>query len=173
MLDEVLSPRERDVVARGQLRVDRFQAPEHPEGGTEGAGGVVLVDPMTAAVTQRLTTNSPVTGLASVTGLDLPYVYAAAGRSIVVVALPKPGETGSARISATLKMPGRVRDVAWDRSSLMVHVLGWTPEPSAGTAAAAFPELPAIAGVRLAARSAASARRYIGFSRFSSASPLS
>ncbi|HEX9044735.1 MAG TPA: phospholipid carrier-dependent glycosyltransferase, partial [Candidatus Limnocylindrales bacterium] len=77
---------------------------------------------------------APVTGLTVTTGLDSPYLYAAAGRDLVVVTLPKAGgDVGTARTTSTLAMPGEIRDVTWDPSSLMIHVLGRTPDGSAAT----------------------------------------
>jgi 4-amino-4-deoxy-L-arabinose transferase-like glycosyltransferase len=98
------------------------------------ATGVSLVSPADASVVQTVTLDGGATGLAAAPGLDTPQVYVAGGRTVTLITLPKVGDTtGAATIQAQIKMPGEVRDVLWDPSSLMVHVLGRTPDGSSPT----------------------------------------
>ncbi|MFI5261883.1 MAG: phospholipid carrier-dependent glycosyltransferase [Candidatus Limnocylindrales bacterium] len=95
----------------------------------EGAT-LALRDAATLASTSSVPLQEKATGLVLVNGLDQPTVYAAGESSLSWVSVPS---GGGAIAGGVLKMPGQVRDVAWDEASNLVHVLGKTPDGSSDT----------------------------------------
>ena len=89
-----------------------------------------LRDAATLASTSRLTLPEAPTGMVLMNGLDQPTIYAAGDSSLTWVAVPPSGGT---TLGGTLQMPGAVRDVAWDESSNIIHVLGRTADGSSDT----------------------------------------
>ncbi|MFM2105678.1 MAG: hypothetical protein RL338_710 [Chloroflexota bacterium] len=99
-------------------------------GATDGIALVATADPV---LLERIGTTEPVTGLAATTNLDATYLYAATGESLTVAVLPSSSDTeGLARVSTTVRMPGAVRDVAWNPATQMIHALGRAPAGSDG-----------------------------------------
>ncbi|HEX8940123.1 MAG TPA: phospholipid carrier-dependent glycosyltransferase [Candidatus Limnocylindrales bacterium] len=98
------------------------------------ASGVSLFDPATARTTATLGLPAPATGLVATSGLDAPRLYVADGRSVAVVKLGALGVLDtSPTVETTIPMPGPVSRVTFDPASVMVHVLGRTPDGSADT----------------------------------------
>lgn len=103
-----------------------------------GAGAVAVAegdtldlrDAATLVSTSKLTLPEAPTGLVLMNGLDQPTIYAAGESSLSWVSVPASGGT---TLGGTLKMPGAVRDVAWDESSNIIHVLGRTADGSSDT----------------------------------------
>ncbi|HXX61121.1 MAG TPA: phospholipid carrier-dependent glycosyltransferase [Candidatus Sulfotelmatobacter sp.] len=103
-----------------------------------GAGAVAVAegdtldlrDAATLASTSQLTLPEAPTGMVLMNGLDQPTIFAAGGSSLSWVAVPS---SGGETLGGTLQMPGAVRDVAWDESSNIIHVLGRTPDGSSDT----------------------------------------
>jgi Gpi18-like mannosyltransferase len=103
-----------------------------------GAGAVAVAEgdalDLRDAATLVASTNvvlpeSP-TGLVLMNGLDQPTIYAAGDSDLTWLSVPA---SGGMTIGGTLKMPGPVRDVAWDESSNIIHVLGRTADGSSDT----------------------------------------
>ena len=103
-----------------------------------GAGAVAVAegdaldlrDAATLVSTSQLTLPEAPTGMVLMNGLDQPTIYAAGDTSLSWVAVPPSGGT---TLGGTLQMPGAVRDVAWDESSNIIHVLGRTADGSSDT----------------------------------------
>jgi C-terminal four TMM region of protein-O-mannosyltransferase/Dolichyl-phosphate-mannose-protein mannosyltransferase len=72
----------------------------------------------------------PPTGMALVREGDRPMLYAASGETVARVTVAADERPS---LAGTLPMPARVRDVAWDPSSKLVHVLGDAPEATGST----------------------------------------
>jgi len=92
-------------------------------------GGLNLRDPATLTVAASVNL-APATGLVLMTGLDQPTLYVATSAGLSWVSLPS---TGSPVAGGPLKMPGPVRDVAWDDASNLIHVLGRTADGTSDT----------------------------------------
>jgi len=107
-----------------------------PSDSGAGAVGVAegdaldLRDAATLVSSGDVTLPEAPTGLVLMNGLDQPTVYAAGGSSLSWVSVPP---SGGATLGGTLQMPGAVRDVAWDESSNIIHVLGRTADGSSDT----------------------------------------
>lgn len=99
--------------------------------------GVGFLDPATGQVSDALNLQTPATGIVAVSNLDAPRLYVADGHSMAVIKLSTTpmGQTGYTPpiLDTTFDMPGAVRDVAFDPSSVMVHVLGTTQDGKAST----------------------------------------
>lgn len=120
------------AIADGRLAGFEFVSLPRVAVGT--ADGVALVAPATATVVDEVRVEGGVTGLALASGLDSPKIYAAGGSTVTVVDLGRRDDPAlRPAVETRLPMPGRVRDVTYDPSSLMVHVLGRTPDGSSST----------------------------------------
>ncbi|HYC07381.1 MAG TPA: phospholipid carrier-dependent glycosyltransferase, partial [Candidatus Binatia bacterium] len=96
--------------------------------------GVSMVAPADATVTDEVSIAGGATGLVASTGLDSPKLYVADGRSVTLIDLPDSSDpTAPPKIEMTIPMPGAVSKVTFDTASIMVHVLGRTPDGSAAT----------------------------------------
>jgi predicted membrane-bound dolichyl-phosphate-mannose-protein mannosyltransferase len=96
--------------------------------------GVSFVSPAEGTVTQELPIAGGATGLTSTSGLDAPRLYVAAGRALTVIKLPDSGTSATQpSVETSIPMPGPVSRVTFDPASVMVHVLGTTPDGSAST----------------------------------------
>jgi Gpi18-like mannosyltransferase len=120
------------AITEGQLEGLAFA--DLPQIGVADARGVTLVDPATMATTDEVPIAGGATGLAASSNLDAPRLYAAGGSSVVVIKLAQNAqETTPPAVETTVKMPGRVSKVTFDPASVMIHVLGQTPDGSAST----------------------------------------
>ncbi|MFZ5853707.1 MAG: phospholipid carrier-dependent glycosyltransferase [Chloroflexota bacterium] len=120
------------AIADGRLAGFEFVSLPRIAVGT--AAGVAFVAPSTATVVDEVRVDGGVTGLALASGLDSPKIYAAGGSSLTVIDLGRQGDpTLRPVVETTVPMPGSVRDVRYDPASLMVHVLGRTPDGSSAT----------------------------------------
>ncbi len=87
--------------------------------------GVSILDAWTLDLIEELPTTEPVTALALVEeGLSEPTLYAAVGDRLDIYAI---GENGPS-LPDTLRMPGPIRDLAWNEPANLVHALGDAPE---------------------------------------------
>ena len=97
------------------------------------ANGMSFVSPATGEVVDTVTLDAPARGLAKVTGIDKPTLYAAlGGNQMAVVQLGEDGKTRPS-LQTTFWMPGDVRRVLYDEPTGMVHVLGTAPDGSGDT----------------------------------------
>jgi C-terminal four TMM region of protein-O-mannosyltransferase/Dolichyl-phosphate-mannose-protein mannosyltransferase len=97
---------------------------------TQGVSLVAYEDPTIMA---ELPIPGGATGLTAASNLDAPRLFVAGGSAVTVVKLPASGEAGPATIEKTIPMPGAVRAVTFDDASVMVHVLGMTPDGTSNT----------------------------------------
>ncbi|TMD29219.1 MAG: DUF2029 domain-containing protein, partial [Chloroflexi bacterium] len=96
--------------------------------------GVTLISPVDASTTDEVPIAGGATGLALTSNLDAPRLYVAAGHVVTVVKLGTSDDPNANPIAETsIPMPGAVSRVTFDAASVMVHVLGDTPDGSAGT----------------------------------------
>ena len=96
-----------------------------------GTAGVTFVDAETLDQLLSLPTEAPVTGFAYVDkGADKPTLYSAAGSSVELIRVPNDAKPTSGERMA---MPGPVSDVLFNPSTVLVHVLGRTPDRTAST----------------------------------------
>ncbi|MHB8399517.1 MAG: phospholipid carrier-dependent glycosyltransferase, partial [Candidatus Limnocylindrales bacterium] len=96
--------------------------------------GVTIVSPADATVAAEVPIAGGATGLALTSGLDAPRLYVATGSGVTVIRLAAPGDTSSQPVvETTITMPGPVSRVTFDAASVMVHVLGVTPDGTTNT----------------------------------------
>ncbi len=96
--------------------------------------GISMVSPANASVTDEVPIAGGATGLVASTGLDSAKLYVAGGRTVTVVDLPDSTDpTAPPKVELAIQMPGDVSKVTFDTASIMVHVLGKTPDGSADT----------------------------------------
>ena len=88
--------------------------------------GLSLVDAQTLDVVEEFLTVDPVGGMALAEhGLSDPTIFAAAGSDLEIIRLHSDRKPSRA---TSLRMPGAVREVAWNEPSKLVHVLGEAPD---------------------------------------------
>ena len=98
------------------------------------ANGVSFVSPSTGEIVDTVTLDTPARGLAKVTGIDKPTLYAAlGGNQMAVVQLGEGDGKTRPNLDTTFWMPGDVRRVLYDEPTGMVHVLGTAPDGSGDT----------------------------------------
>ena len=98
------------------------------------AKGLSMVSPADASVTDEVPIAGGATGLVASTGLDSAKPYVAGGKTVTLVDLPGASDpTAPPRVEMSIPMPGAVSKVTFDTASIMVHVLGKTPDGSADT----------------------------------------
>lgn len=120
--------------AIGDGRLAGFEVTPVPLLAAAGRAGVSFIAPATGEVVDTVDVGAAVTGVEKVTGIDKPVLYAAlADRQMAVVKLGEAGSTTQPTLSTRFMMPGDVRGVAFDEPTLMVHVLGRTPDGAADT----------------------------------------
>ncbi|MBF6604643.1 MAG: phospholipid carrier-dependent glycosyltransferase [Chloroflexi bacterium] len=96
--------------------------------------GVTIVSPADASVDAEVPIAGGATGLALTAGLDAPRLYVAAGSSVTVIKLPASSDaSGQPVVETSIPMPGPVSRVTFDPASVMVHVLGLTPDRTTNT----------------------------------------
>jgi 4-amino-4-deoxy-L-arabinose transferase-like glycosyltransferase len=101
------------------------------------AAGVAFVEPLSGAVTGRVSLDDGATGLVKVDGLDAPMLYAATGHALAAIRLPADGTAPS--VDQTVWMPAAISRVTVDAASQIVHALGRTPDGTGWTVYAVEP----------------------------------
>ncbi len=137
--------REVIVAAIGDGRLTGFSVTPLPRIAVSDATGVAFVAPATGEVVDTVETGAAARGLARVEGIDKPALYVAlADRRLAVVKLGEAGGASRPALDTTFATPGDVRSVAFDEPTLMVHVLGRSPDGSADTVYVVEPHANAI-----------------------------
>ncbi len=140
--------RERLEAAIGDGELAGFEFLSLPRVAVGTADGIAFVTPTTGEVVDTVDVGAAVSGIAKVVGIDsVPEIdnpnnavavddlYAAVDdRRVAIIRLVTPrGGIVRPVLATSIAMPGRVTDVTYDPSSLMVHVLGRTPEGADAT----------------------------------------
>jgi hypothetical protein len=95
------------------------------------SAGITFVEPATGRETGSVPLAEPATGLAEVTGIDEPTLYAASGDVLAVVKVPT-GDT-AASLDRTVWMPAPLERVAYNPGSQLLHALGRAPDGAGST----------------------------------------
>ncbi|HYM84871.1 MAG TPA: phospholipid carrier-dependent glycosyltransferase [Candidatus Dormibacteraeota bacterium] len=113
-------------------RLAGFSVEAQPRVAAAGSSGVTLVRTGDASVVTSIALDAAATDVVSVTGVDDPAVYAAAGSKVAVLRVGG-SSAASPRLDTTIQMPAPVSRILFDASSRMVHVLGQRQDGSGQT----------------------------------------
>jgi len=92
-----------------------------------GADGLVFLAAADAEETSRLDLAGPAGGIAHVTGIDTPRLYATTGSELAVVKLGDNGSSEDPALEKRVWMPGPVDRVLYNPATELVHAVGLSP----------------------------------------------
>jgi hypothetical protein len=131
-VDEATRPLVEAAIGDGRLAGFSFES--LPSIAVADTQGVSFLSPADLTLTDEVPIAGGATGLALTSNLDAPRLYVAAGRVVTVIKLAGGENSGTApTVETTLPMPGSVSRVTFDAASVMVHVLGTSPDGSTST----------------------------------------
>ncbi|HTC86367.1 MAG TPA: phospholipid carrier-dependent glycosyltransferase, partial [Candidatus Acidoferrum sp.] len=136
VLAGTLDPAVRDSVqaAISDKRLEGLSFTQLAQVGVADSKGVALVSASDAHVAKEIQIAGGATGLAASANLNAPRLFVATGQTVTIIKLPSGTDnTLPAAIETSIPMPGTVSKVTFDPASVMVHVLGTTPDGASST----------------------------------------